>query len=97
MAGGPATALAFGADFEKRLGVAGALPFGLAAAMFGIVAGGLIAGYVGGGLIEKHRLHARAGGRVDLAEVAGQLVYREDAIANEPTVLQDESESERGR
>jgi ESS family glutamate:Na+ symporter len=96
MAGGPATALAFGADFEKRLGVAGALPFGLAAAMFGIVAGGLIAGYLGGGLIERHRLHARAGGRVDPAEVAEETVYRGDAIAAEPTVLRDESESEQG-
>jgi ESS family glutamate:Na+ symporter len=96
MAGGPATALAFGADFEKRFGVAGALPFGLAAAMFGIVAGGLIAGHLGGGLIEKHRLHARAGKRVGPAEAAEEVVYREDEIVDEPTVLRDESESEQG-
>lgn len=55
MAGGPGTALAFGQTFEQ-LGLAGATDLGIAAAMFGIVAGGLLAGYAGGRLIEKHGL-----------------------------------------
>lgn len=96
MAGGPATALAFGADFEKRFGVEGALTFGLAAAMFGIVSGGLIAGYVGGGLIERNRLRSPASGRLAAADVAEAVVYQKDAVVFEPTVLRDESESEQG-
>ncbi len=55
MAGGPGTALAFGQTFEQ-LGLAGATDLGIAAAMFGIVAGGLLAGFAGGRLIEKHGL-----------------------------------------
>jgi glutamate:Na+ symporter, ESS family len=95
MAGGPATALAFGADFEKRFGVVGATTFGLAAAMFGIVAGGLIAGMIGGGLIEKFKLHGNAGGRRSPAETAEAAVYP-STEPQEPTVLRDESESESG-
>lgn len=55
MAGGPATALAFGATFEEW-GVQSATVLGVAAAMAGIVAGGLLGGYVGGGIIEKRKL-----------------------------------------
>ncbi|MCS7313981.1 MAG: sodium/glutamate symporter [Bryobacterales bacterium] len=55
MAGGPGTALAFGQTFEQ-LGMAGATDLGIAAAMFGIVAGGLLAGFAGGRLIERHGL-----------------------------------------
>ena len=95
MAGGPATALAFGADFEKRFGVTGAATFGLAAAMFGIVAGGLIAGVIGGGFIEKYKLHAKAGGSGSPADTAEAAVYP-STEPQEPTVLRDESESESG-
>lgn len=52
MAGGPATALAFGRTFEEW-GVQSATVLGVAAAMGGIVAGGLLGGYVGGGLIDR--------------------------------------------
>lgn len=55
MAGGPATALAFGETFES-LGLEGATSLGIAAAIFGIVAGGLLGGYAGGSLIRKHGL-----------------------------------------
>ncbi|MCW5966316.1 MAG: hypothetical protein KIT83_19930 [Bryobacterales bacterium] len=55
MAGGPATALAFGATFEEW-GVQSATVLGVAAAMAGIVAGGLLGGYVGGGIIESRKL-----------------------------------------
>jgi ESS family glutamate:Na+ symporter len=53
--GGPATALAFGTTFEK-MGMAGASTIGVAAAMFGIVAGGLMGGGVGASLINRYRL-----------------------------------------
>jgi ESS family glutamate:Na+ symporter len=59
LAGGPATALAFGATFEK-MGVAGATEIGIASATFGIAVAGLIGGYVGGWLIRRHRLKPRA-------------------------------------
>ena len=55
LAGGPATALAFGSTFEK-MGVTGAAEMGLAAATFGIAVSGLVAGYIGGRLIRKHDL-----------------------------------------
>jgi len=52
LAGGPATALAFGGTFE-RLGVAGAGALGLASATFGITIAGLFSGYVGERLIVR--------------------------------------------
>jgi ESS family glutamate:Na+ symporter len=55
LAGGPATALAFGSTFEK-MGVTGAAEMGLAAATFGIAVSGLVAGYIGGRLIRKNNL-----------------------------------------
>lgn len=55
MTGGPATALAFGATFEK-MGMDGAAAVGVAAAMFGTAAGGLLGGPVGAALIGRHRL-----------------------------------------
>ncbi len=57
MMGGPATALAFGATFEK-MGMPGASTVGVAAAMFGIVAAGLVGGAVGASLINRDRLTA---------------------------------------
>jgi glutamate:Na+ symporter, ESS family len=55
LAGGPATALAFGPIFEK-MGVTGATAAAFAAATFGIVVAGLIGGYIGGQIIRRHRL-----------------------------------------
>ncbi len=55
LTGGPATALAFGSTFEK-MGVAGAAEMGLAAATFGIAVSGLVAGYIGGRLINRNTL-----------------------------------------
>ncbi len=51
--GGFGTAAGFAPEFEKA-GLAGAATIGIAAAAFGVIAGGLIAGMVGGRLI--HRL-----------------------------------------
>ncbi|HEU0120575.1 MAG TPA: sodium/glutamate symporter [Bryobacteraceae bacterium] len=58
LAGGPATALAFGKTFEE-LGVADAQTVGVASAVFGILAAGLISGAVGGWLIRRHGLVGR--------------------------------------
>ena len=57
LAGGPATALAFGKTFEE-MGVADAQSVGVAAAVFGILAAGLLGGAVGGWLIRRHGLTA---------------------------------------
>ncbi len=57
LAGGPATALAFGQSFEEW-GVSGAAAIGLAAAMWGIVAGGLTGGPLATGLIRRFGLQS---------------------------------------
>jgi ESS family glutamate:Na+ symporter len=59
LTGGPATGLAFAPLFEKA-GVAGAETIAVAAAMAGIVSGGLLGGPLGTLLIERFRLHAMA-------------------------------------
>lgn len=55
MTGGHATALGFAGEFEKA-GFEGAGVIGAAAATFGLIAGGLIGGPVGGSLIRKFNL-----------------------------------------
>lgn len=59
LTGGPATGLAFAPAFEAA-GVPGAATVAIAAAMVGIVSGGLIGGPVGTILIERHRLRRPA-------------------------------------
>jgi ESS family glutamate:Na+ symporter len=61
LAGGPATAIAFGGTFEK-MGVAGATAVAVASATFGIAVAGLIGGYVGGWLIKRRGLRGQATG-----------------------------------
>ncbi len=60
LAGGPATAAAFGGTFEK-LGVQGATTVALAAATFGIAVAGLIGAYIGASLIGRKRAAVHAG------------------------------------
>ncbi|MCI0418243.1 MAG: sodium/glutamate symporter [Acidobacteria bacterium] len=55
LTGGPATGLAFAPLFEQA-GVAGAATLAVAAAMVGIISGGLIGGPIGTALIERHKL-----------------------------------------
>ncbi len=82
MAGGPATALAFGQTFEQ-MGLPGATNLGIAAAMFGIVAGGLLGGFVGGRLIEGRGLQP------GLDRVERSLVTAESiAYASDPPEVQ---------
>jgi ESS family glutamate:Na+ symporter len=60
LTGGPATGLAFAPAFEQA-GVPGAATVAIAAAMVGIVSGGIIGGPIGTLLIERYRLRRRAG------------------------------------
>lgn len=59
LTGGPATGLAFAPLFQEA-GVANAAEVAVAAAMVGIVMGGLIGGPLATGLIERHRLRGAA-------------------------------------
>jgi ESS family glutamate:Na+ symporter len=53
MSGGHGTAAAWGARFESDLGMSGAIGIGLAAATFGLVAGGLLGGPVASKLVAR--------------------------------------------
>jgi ESS family glutamate:Na+ symporter len=59
LTGGPATGLAFAPAFEQA-GVPGAATVAIAAAMVGIVSGGIIGGPIGTLLIERYRLRSPA-------------------------------------
>jgi len=65
LTGGHGTALGFAADFE-RAGLSGAAVIGVAAATFGLVAGGLLGGPVGGSLIRRNGLKSGAAARIHL-------------------------------
>ena len=91
LTGGPATALSFGATFEQDFGVAGARTLGVSAAMFGITAGGLIGGFLGGNFIRRYSLHSAASRRAPGAE---EILYEGDVPPPEPTRIADESETE---
>ncbi|MCS7025462.1 MAG: hypothetical protein NZV14_11730 [Bryobacteraceae bacterium] len=108
LTGGPATALAFGKEFEK-FGVQGATAVGVASAMFGITMGGLLGGWIGGRLIRKHHLRpaapnatagARSAPRQAMAAAAAhnpsasEVAYAADPPAEPIAVLGDESEAE---
>lgn len=69
LTGGVGTALGFAPELEKA-GLQGASVVSVAAATFGLVAGGLLGGPLGGGLIQRHRLQPGAGAEVHLE--AGQ-------------------------
>jgi ESS family glutamate:Na+ symporter len=98
LTGGPATALAFGQTFEA-MGIEGATTLGVASAMFGITAGGLLGGYIGGSLIRRHKLTLPNDGDRNGVAKAEAILHRHDpaetgaAAAADP--LKDESVSER--
>jgi ESS family glutamate:Na+ symporter len=93
LTGGPATALAFGSTFEK-LGVANAATLGVASAMFGITAGGLIGGYLGGMLIRRRGLRPVAGASAPGLQQAERIVYAGDAQPEVSGPLLGEGEDE---
>jgi glutamate:Na+ symporter, ESS family len=83
LTGGPATGVTFAPQFE-RAGVPGAEPLAVAAAMVGIVGGGLIGGPIGTWLIERYRLATPGEGKGALQsgspDVAAHVV--EDRLPN---------------
>ena len=95
LTGGPATALAFGQSFEQW-GLAGAGAIGLAAAMFGIVTGGLMGGPVGGMMISRYKLRSTAATVTELG-TAKSVVYAGDAEEVPASPMEDESEAEHSR
>lgn len=89
LTGGPATGLAFAPLFE-RAGIVGAESIAVAAAMMGIVSGGVIGGPIATSLIKRHRLRGRpkgAGG--DVPERAEAVV---EAAAPEPVTTTPKGE-----
>jgi ESS family glutamate:Na+ symporter len=93
LTGGPATALAFGATFEK-MGVTGASTLGVASATFGITAGGMLGGHIGASLIRRYKLAHPAPGRNHLLDPAKEIVYAGNPDEPEAPALADESEAE---
>jgi ESS family glutamate:Na+ symporter len=75
LTGGPATGLAFAPLFEQA-GVAGAASIAVAAAMAGIVAGGLIGGPVGTFLVERNRLREPRSRPVKIRELRAENVIQ---------------------
>src|SRR5687768_8764270 len=75
LTGGPATGLAFAPEFEKA-GVVGAPTLAVAAAMVGIVSGGVIGGPIGTYLVERKLRIAPGGpgGAITLGNVAEEMV-----------------------
>jgi ESS family glutamate:Na+ symporter len=61
LTGGPATGLAFAPEFEAS-GVTGAATIAVAAAMAGIVSGGIVGAPIGTRLIERYRLRSSGAG-----------------------------------
>ncbi len=94
LTGGPATGLAFAPLFESA-GVSGASTIAVAAAMFGIISGGLVGGPVGTLLIERRKLKVPApGGREAAPEAAPFKNPSEpEEMDFAPTGLDDEDKS----
>jgi ESS family glutamate:Na+ symporter len=86
LAGGPATAAAFGGTFEK-LGVQGATTVALAAATFGIAVAGLIGAYIGASLIGRKRAAAYAAGEIVHPRAASPTTSTTTASAAQPSNL----------
>ena len=84
LTGGPATALSFGPTFEA-IGVAGATTLGVSSAMFGITAGGLLGGFIGGSLIRRYGLKSES--HISLKaqeEMAERALYGREPGPEEP-------------
>jgi len=76
LTGGPATGLAFAPLFEQA-GVRGASTIAIAAAMFGIICGGLFGGPVGTFLIDRFKLKRPRRQKGEMPEVIAEQVVEE--------------------
>ncbi len=88
MAGGPATALAFGETFEQ-LGVSGGTTLAIACAIAGIVAGGMLGGFAGGHIIRRRGLHPASLKSSD-GKAAQKLAYATDPPQQAASRLDEE-------
>jgi glutamate:Na+ symporter, ESS family len=79
LTGGPATGLAFAPLFEQA-GVPAAATLAVAAAMVGIVSGGLIGGPIGTFLVERNRLRSARGRGVHAAAAPAATDIVEEAM-----------------
>jgi glutamate:Na+ symporter, ESS family len=87
LTGGPATALSFGKTFEA-LGVNGATTLGVSCAMFGMTAGGLLGGFIGGNIIRSRDLRSPAIG-VERHAVLAPVAHEIDVDTEEASLLQN--------
>jgi ESS family glutamate:Na+ symporter len=76
LTGGPATGLAFAPLFEA-VGIQGAATLAVAAAMVGIVSGGVLGGPIGTFLIDRHKLSTPRSGRVAPRTVTAENIVEE--------------------
>ncbi|MEQ1912244.1 MAG: sodium/glutamate symporter, partial [Vicinamibacterales bacterium] len=94
LTGGPATGLAFAPLFEQA-GVPGASSVAVAAAMVGIVSGGLIGGPIGTWLVERHKLAVSRGtaARTADGQLATEIVEEQlhDPVTHAPSGEDEES------
>jgi ESS family glutamate:Na+ symporter len=92
LTGGPATGLAFAPLFEEA-GVPAAATVATAAAMVGIISGGVIGGPIGTWLIEKYRLRARSKAVVETGHPMAEIVEEQmhERPAQPPTGEDKES------
>jgi ESS family glutamate:Na+ symporter len=88
LTGGPATGLAFAPLFEAN-GVVGAASIAVAAAMGGIVLGGIVGGPVSTLLIERHKLRTPRDGAPPATEASAQI----GSVSADVTTLADDDES----
>ncbi len=86
LTGGPATGLAFAADFEQA-GIVGAGSIAVSVAIGGIIAGGLIGGPVGTLLVERYKLRAARRSTAGATAIADAL---EDAAPVPPATADDD-------
>jgi len=89
LTGGPATGLAFAPLFEQA-GVDGAATIAVAAAMFGIVSGGLIGGPIGTVLIERFKLKKRASRKGPIETKTAENIVEDKMAEPKDSVPEDE-------
>ena len=87
LTGGPATALSFGKTFEA-LGVNGATTLGVSCAMFGMTAGGLLGGFIGGNIIRSRDLRSQTIG-IERHAVLAPVADEVDVDTEEASLLQN--------
>jgi ESS family glutamate:Na+ symporter len=87
LTGGPATALSFGKTFEA-LGVTGATTLGVSCAMFGMTAGGLLGGFIGGNIIRSRDLRSQTIG-IERHAVLAPVADEVDVDTEEASLLQN--------